>query len=92
MNMKANMQVRQIVVRLPEKIASRLETVIPRRKRNQFIVDRLSEAIEEHDSKLAKVAALVTAEEESDPELRQLAADWEVTVGDGIDQDNAFEK
>ena len=80
------------MVRLPEQIATRLDSVVPRRKRNQFIVDRLSEVIDEQDTQLAKIAAAVTAEEDNDPEYRQFIKDWEVTVGDGIDEDNAFDK
>lgn len=83
---------RQIMVRLPEQIATRLDSVVPRRKRNQFIVDRLSEVIDEQDTQLAKIAAAVTAEEDNDPEYQQFIKDWEVTVGDGIDEDNAFDK
>ncbi len=80
------------MVRLPEQIATRLDSVVPRRKRNQFIVDRLSEVIDEQDTQLAKIAAAVTAEEDNDPEYQQFIKDWEVTVGDGIDEDNAFDK
>ena len=87
-----NTETRNILVRVPEQIANRLESVVPRRKRNQFIVDRLTKAIEEYDSELEKIAALVTAEEQKDPELQQLMKDWDVTVGDGIDDDNAFTK
>ena len=87
-----NTVTRNILVRVPEQIANRLESVVPRRKRNQFIVDRLTKAIEEYDSELEKIAALVTAEEQKDPELQQLMKDWDVTVGDGIDDDNAFTK
>ena len=83
---------RQIMVRLPEQIATRLDSVVPRRKRNQFIVDLLSEVIDEQDTQLAKIAAAVTAEEDNDPEYQQFIKDWEVTVGDGIDEDNAFDK
>ena len=83
---------RQIMVRLPEQIATRLDSVVPRRKRNQFIVDRLSEVIDEQDTQLAKIAAAVTAEEDNDPEYQQFIKDWEVTVGDGIDEDTAFDK
>lgn len=80
------------MIRLPEKIASRLDAVVPRRKRNQFIVDRLNEVIEKQDSELAKIAAVVTAEEDRDPEHQAFVKDWETTVGDGIDEDNAYDK
>ncbi len=87
-----SIQTRQILVRLPEQIASRLELVVPRRKRNQFIVDRLRMAIEEHDDELAKIASLVTADEKNDPEMQQFYKDWDVTVADSLDEDNGFEK
>ena len=48
--------------------------------------------IDEQDTQLAKIAAAVTAEEDNDPEYQQFIKDWEVTVGDGIDEDNAFDK
>lgn len=92
LNINMKTATRQIMVRLPEQIATRLDSVVPRRKRNQFIVDRLSEVIDEQDTQLAKIAAAVTAEEDNDPEYQQFIKDWEVTVGDGIDEDNAFDK
>jgi hypothetical protein len=76
---------RNILVRVPEQIANRLESVVPRRKRNQFIVDRLTKAIEDHDAALEKIAALVTADEQKNPELQALLTDWGSTSGDGID-------
>ena len=87
-----NTATKNILVRVPEQIANRLESVVPRRKRNQFIVDRLTKAIEEHDAELEKIAALVTADEQKDPELQKLMKDWDVTAADGIDGDNSFIK
>jgi hypothetical protein len=85
-----NTPTKNILVRLPEHLANRLESVVPRRKRNKFLVDRVTEAIEEYDLKLSKIAELVNADEKNNPELQELIRDWEVTVGDGIDDDNAF--
>ena len=75
---------KNLMIRVPEQVANRLDSVVPKRKRNQFIVDRLIEAIEEHDTNLAKIAELVNAEESDNPELRELMSEWDAVTSDGI--------
>ncbi len=77
----------QILIRIPEEVAARLKAVVPPRKRNKFVSQLVIDALEDYDQKLAGIAAQVTAEEQSDPERMQEIADWDVTVGDGIDDE-----
>lgn len=76
---------RNILIRLPVQIANRLDSLVPRRKRNQFIVNRVAEVIGEHDEKLAQIAMLVTKEEKENAELGQTLSDWDAVIGDGIE-------
>lgn len=76
---------RNILIRLPVQIANRLDSLVPRRKRNQFIVNRIAEVIGEHDEKLAQIAMLVTKEEKENAELGQTLSEWNAVMGDGIE-------
>ena len=77
----------QILIRLPEEVAARLKAVVPPRKRNKFVSQLVIKALEDYDRKLALIADQVTADEKNNPELLQEMRDWDVTVGDGIDDE-----
>ena len=70
----------QVLVHLPDDLAHRFKTTIPKRLRSAFIADLLSQAIPEQDDALFKLALEV----ENDPGVSELESDWEVTVGDGF--------
>ena len=74
----------QILIRLPEDIAARLNAVVPPRKRNKFVADLVTTAIARHEENLGRIAAAVTEEERKSPKLRQEMREWEATIADGI--------
>jgi hypothetical protein len=47
------MSTQQILLRLPEDVATRLKALVPARKRNQFIADLVATAIAQRDQELA---------------------------------------
>jgi len=71
----------QVLVHLPDDLADRFKSTIPKRLRSAFIADLLSKAIPEQEDALFKLAMDV----ESDSGVSELESDWEVTVGDGLE-------
>ncbi len=71
----------QVLVHLPDDLADRFKSTVPKRLRSAFIADLLSKAIPEHEDALFKLAVEV----ESDQGVSELESDWEVTVGDGLE-------
>ena len=71
----------QVLVHLPNDLADRFKSTIPKRLRSAFIADLLSKAIPEQEDALFKLAMAV----ENDPGVSELESDWEVTVGDGLE-------
>jgi len=70
--------------RLTEDVDTRLKAVVPARKRNKLVAGRVASAIADHEHKLEKIAAAITAEETNNAKLRQETREWEATVSDGI--------
>lgn len=75
----------QILVRLPEKIASRFKAVVPPRQRNKFISDLVQAALVVREAELGKIAAAVTRDELENTELVAEDSDWNTTLADGLD-------
>jgi hypothetical protein len=71
----------QVLVHLPDDLADRFKSTIPKRLRSAFIADLLSKAIPEQEDALFKLAMAV----ENDTGVSELESDWEVTVGDGLE-------
>ena len=71
----------QVLVHLPDDLADRFKSTIPKRLRSAFIADLLDKAIPAHEDALFKLAMEV----ENDPGVSELESDWEVTVGDGLE-------
>ncbi|POZ52434.1 hypothetical protein [Methylovulum psychrotolerans] len=70
----------QVLVHLPDDLANRFKSTVPKRLRSAFIADLLSKAIAEQEDELFKLAIAV----DNDPAVAELEADWESTVGDGF--------
>ena len=79
------MSTQQILIRLPEDIAARFKEAVPARQRNKFIANLVAGAVASQEDELARIAAAVTEDERSNPELVQEMRDWEATLGDGIE-------
>ena len=71
----------QVLVHLPDDLADRFKSTVPKRQRSAFIADLLSKAIPEQEDALLKLAMEV----ENDPGVSELESDWKVTVGDGLE-------
>lgn len=71
----------QVLVHLPDDLADRFKSTIPKRLRSAFIADLLNKAIPEQEDALFKLALAV----ENDPGVSELESDWEVTVEDGLE-------
>ena len=71
----------QVLVHLPDDLAYRFKSTIPKRLRSAFIADLLNKAIPEQEDALFKLALAV----ENDPGVSELESDWKVTVGDGLE-------
>ncbi len=71
----------QILVHLPDDLANKFKSFVPKRQRSAFITELLTKAIPDQDDALFKLAMEV----ENDPGIVELEQDWEVTVGDGLE-------
>lgn len=76
----------QILIRLPEEIASRFKAVIPARQRNKFVAELVQTALVAHEAELGKIAEKVTRDELANPELIAEDRDWNTTLRDGLDE------
>jgi hypothetical protein len=74
----------QILIRLPEDIATRFRAVVPSRQRNKFVADLVRVALERQEASLAKIAEQVNEDERSNPELIAEDRDWNITIADGL--------
>ena len=83
------MATQQILIRLPEDVAAKLKAAVPARQRNKFVAELVATAVARHEDKLAKIAAAVTSEEKRNSKIAQETRDWEVSVGDGLDEKRA---
>ena len=71
----------KVLVSLPEDLVDRMKTTIPARKRSQVVKELLEKEIERREKALYKCAVAV----EKDKALNQEMAEWDATVGDGIE-------
>ena len=71
----------KILVSLPEDLVKRMKTTIPARQRSQVVVGLLEKEIQKREKALNRCALAV----EKDKPLNREMAEWDVTIGDGID-------
>jgi metal-responsive CopG/Arc/MetJ family transcriptional regulator len=71
----------KILVSLPNDLVKRMKTVIPARKRSQVVKDLLEQEIDRREEALFQCALAV----EKDKALNEEMAEWDVTIGDGIE-------
>jgi hypothetical protein len=86
------MSTQQILIRLPEDVAARFKAAVPARQRNKFVADLVAKAVARQEDELTRIAVAVTDEERRNPELAQEMHDWEVTMGDGMEEPSANAK
>ena len=71
----------KVLVSLPDELAARMRAAIPPRQRSKVLSKMLEEEIIRRESALYQCALKV----EADQSLNEEMADWDTTVGDGID-------
>ncbi|MFH1156362.1 MAG: hypothetical protein V1793_21350 [Pseudomonadota bacterium] len=73
----------KILVSLPDELAIRMKRVIPARQRSSLIAELLTGEVSKRENLLYQCACDV----EADDQLNSEMADWDVTIGDGIESD-----
>lgn len=72
----------QILVHLPDDLVLRFRRLVPPRQRSRFVQRLLEEALPTSDDDPVYQAALAV---ERDEALNAEMADWDVTIGDGLE-------
>ena len=71
----------KILISLPEDLVNRMKTTIPARTRSQVVKELIEKEIRRREEALHECAVAV----EKDEALSREMAEWDVTVGDGIE-------
>lgn len=71
----------KVLVSIPDELAARMRAAIPPRQRSKVLSKMLEEEIIRRESELYQCALKV----EADQSLNEEMADWNTTMGDGID-------
>ena len=71
----------KVLISLPDELGARMQAVIPTRQRSKIIAALLEEEIKRRERELYECALAV----EQDEQLNAEMADWDVTVGDGLE-------
>lgn len=73
----------KVLISLSDNLYSRMQAVIPPRQRSKVVAELLEEEVRRREQELYECARAV----EKDEKLTAEMADWDVTVGDGIEAD-----
>jgi hypothetical protein len=71
----------KVLVSISDELYARMKTVIPPRQRSRVIADLLEQEVKRREQELYECAQAV----ERDERLAAEMAEWDVTVGDGIE-------
>jgi hypothetical protein len=71
----------KVLVSLSAELHARMQAVIPPRQRSNVVADLLEKEVRRRERELYECALAV----EQDEQLQAEMADWDVTVGDGIE-------
>lgn len=74
------------MVSVPNELYARIRTKIPERQRSKFIVKLIEKELKRQDDELYKIALAI----EKDAILSEEMKDWDVTAGDGIDNNETW--
>ena len=67
---------KQVLLRLPEELATKLARAVPPRRRNQFLVDLVRHELEKEDAELVAACEAMNALEAAHPELLAQTQEW----------------
>jgi hypothetical protein len=73
----------KILVSIPDTLTNRMKAVIPPRQRSKILSKLLEEEVRRREAELFKCASEV----EKDRALSSEMQDWDITIGDGIDDE-----
>jgi hypothetical protein len=76
----------KVLVSLPDDLVARMRTIIPTRQRSKVLAKLLEEELKKRENELYKCACEVDADEALNTEM----ADWDTTVGDGIEESETW--
>jgi hypothetical protein len=71
----------KVLISLPDELGARMQAVIPTRQRSKIIAALLEDEIKRREHDLYECALAV----EQDEQLGADMAEWDVTVGDGLE-------
>jgi len=74
----------KVLISMPDSILSRLRAVVPDRQRSKFITRVVEEELKKHEEALYQCALKVEQDEALNAEMKE----WEVTTGDGIENES----
>ena len=83
---------RQVLLRLPDDVATRLARAVAPRKRNQFLVDLLRRELEKEDAELVAACEAMNALEARDPDFAREGQEWVDAVLTEYDEDDDFDR
>lgn|SRR5665647_150215 len=67
---------RQVLLRLPDDVASKLARAVPSRRRNQFLVDLVRRELDKEDQELVAACEAMNAAEAANPALLAETREW----------------
>ena len=73
----------KVLISIPDELAERMRTAIPARKRSKTIAKLIELEVKRREQQLYECAKAV----EEDALLHEDRADWDVTLGDGLDDE-----
>lgn len=78
----------KVLVSLPDQLAARMRATIPARQRSKVITHLIEDEITRRENSLYECALAV----EKDEDLRREMDEWNVTISDGINEDDELKK
>lgn len=76
----------KILISLPNQLAARMRATIPPRQRSKVFTHLIEEEVEKRERALYECALAV----ENDTGLRSEMSDWEITLADGLSEEDAI--
>lgn len=76
----------KVLISVPDNLFTRMKVLIPPRQRSRILSELIEKEVERREKELYKCACEV----EKDEALNKEMEDWDVTVGDGIDDSDTW--
>lgn len=76
----------KILISMPDELAARMRAAIPARQRSKMFTQLIEKEIEKREKALYECAVAV----EKDSALRNEMKDWDITLQDGLNNDESW--